>query len=72
MKTFVPQGAYFRYAYDNNSSYHILEDDKILFHNNMQMYNLPVPERFFVYQEGRFIKKKRLFLMINQTTLFQK
>ncbi len=54
MKTFVPQGAYYRFAADKDSQYHILLDDKILFHDVMRMYGLPVPERFFVYQGGFF------------------
>ena len=54
MKTFVPQGAYYRYAADKDSQYHILLDDKILFHDVMRMYHLPVPERYFVFQAGVF------------------
>ena len=56
MKSFVPQAAYSRYSADKDPKYHILIDDKILFHNIMTMYNLPVPERFFVFQDKEFRK----------------
>ena len=60
MKSFVPQGAYYRYSADKNLQYHILIDDKILFHNIMTMYNLPVPERFFVFQDKEFRKDGKI------------
>ena len=56
MKTFIPQQAYARYASDKDLKYHILIDDKILFHNIMRMYGLPVPERYFVFQDKTFRK----------------
>lgn len=56
MKSFIPQQAYAHYAADKDSKYHILIDDKILFHNIMRMYGLPVPERYFVYQDKTFRK----------------
>ena len=54
MKSFIPQDAYYKYAADTDSRYHVLIDDKILFHKIMMMYQLPVPERYFVYQDGKF------------------
>lgn len=54
MKSFVPQGAYYRYSADKDSKYHILVDDKILFHDLMSSYGLPVPHRYFVFQNGLF------------------
>ena len=54
MKSFVPQGAYYRYCADKENRYHILIDDKILFHDIMRLYGLPVPERYFVYLNGCF------------------
>ena len=56
MKSFVPQGAYYRYASDQDPRYHILLDDKILFHDVMRSYGLPVPERYFVFRNGTFIR----------------
>lgn len=56
MKTYIPQQAYARYAADKDPKYHILIDDKILFHNIMRMYGLPVPERYFVFQDKTFRK----------------
>lgn len=56
MKSFVPQKAYYRYSEDKDSRYHILVDDKILFHDILRMKGLPVPERFFVYQNKSFFK----------------
>ena len=56
MKSFIPQKAYLRYAKDKEPRYHILIDDKILFHNIMRTHGLPVPERYFVFQNNVFIK----------------
>ncbi len=60
MKTFIPQQAYARYAADKDSRYHILIDDKILFHNIARMYGIPVPERFFVFQDNIFCKNGQI------------
>lgn len=54
MKSYLPQGAYGRITADKNLNYHILIDDKILFHDIMTTYHLPVPERYFVYEAGTF------------------
>jgi len=54
MKTFIPQGAYYKYSKDKDSRYQVLIDDKILFHEIMQKNNLPVPDRFFVFQNNVF------------------
>ena len=56
MKSFIPQQAYYRITTDREARYHILVDDKILFHNIMKMYGLPVPERYFVFQDKSFRK----------------
>ena len=52
--SFVPQGAYNKYAMDNDLRYHVLIDDKILFHDIMTHYGFPVPQRFFVYRNNEF------------------
>lgn len=54
MKTFIPQCAYGRYARNKEPKYQILIDDKILFHEIMSLYGLPVPKRFFSYSHGTF------------------
>lgn len=54
MKSFVPSGAYARYCRNSEPKYQILIDDKILFHDVMKKYNLPVTERFFSYRFGNF------------------
>lgn len=54
MRSFIPQGAYCRYATDRDSRYHILIDDKIIFHDLMTQYGLPVPTRFFTFRQGEF------------------
>ena len=56
MKSFIPQQAYYRITTDREARYHILVDDKILFHNIMKMYGLPAPERYFVFQDKSFRK----------------
>lgn len=54
MKSFIPQDAYNRFAMDKDSRYHILIDDKILFHDILSYYNIPVPYRFFIYRNNEF------------------
>lgn len=55
MKSFVPQRAYARYCNDGDlSKYHLLIDDKIIFHDIMCHYGLPVPIRFFTFRNGEF------------------
>ena len=54
IKSFIPQQAYAHYAKDLDSRYHILIDDKILFHTIMRMYDIPVPQRYFVFQDKEF------------------
>lgn len=54
MKSFVPQGAYYRYSKDKDARYHILIDDKIIFHDIMTQYKLPVPTRFFTFRANEF------------------
>ncbi len=56
MKSFVPQGAYYRLSADKTPKYHVLIDDKIVFHDIMTHYRLPVPTRFFTYRDGKFRK----------------
>lgn len=52
--SFVPQNAYSRYAIDKDSRYHVLIDDKILFHDLMTHYGFPVPQRFFIFRNNEF------------------
>ena len=55
MKSFVPQIAYGHlFARNRDPYYEILINDKILFHDIMRNYGLPVPKRFFVYNYGSF------------------
>lgn len=54
MKSFVPQGTYYRYSTDKDLRYHVLIDDKIIFHDLMSHYGLPVPERYFIFRGGFF------------------
>lgn len=54
MKSFVPQSAYYRIATDKNPRYHVMLDDKILFHDIMTHYGLPVPHRYFTFRNGLF------------------
>lgn len=56
MKSFVPQGAYAAYCKDTAypSKYNILIDDKILFHDIMRQYGLPVPHRYFTFRNNVF------------------
>lgn len=54
MKSFIPQHAYYRYATDMDNRYHVLIDDKILFHDIMTSYGLPVPMRYFTFRNNEF------------------
>ena len=54
MKSFVPQDAYYRFSTDQDVRYHILIDDKIIFHDIMTQYGLPVPKRYFTFRGGVF------------------
>jgi len=54
MKSFVPQGAYARLSVDKDPKYNILIDDKILFHDVMSFYGLPVPTRYFIFRNNEF------------------
>lgn len=56
MKSFIPQKAYNRYAADKDRRYHILIDDKIIFHDLMTQFGLPVPIRYFTFRNGDFRK----------------
>lgn len=54
MKSFIPQKVYNFYSADKDSRYHLLIDDKILFHDFLSYYGLPVPTRFFIFRNGQF------------------
>lgn len=60
MKSFVPQGAYYRFSADKDIRYHILIDDKIIFHDIMTHYGLPVPTRYFTFRNGEFRNGSKL------------
>lgn len=54
MKSFIPQEAYYRFSNDKQPKYHLLIDDKIIFHDLMKYYGLPVPTRYFTFRGGEF------------------
>lgn len=56
MKSFVPQEAYYRFAAKatKDPRYNLLIDDKIVCHDVLSYYGIPVPERLFVYRNGEF------------------
>ena len=56
MKSFVPQEAYYRFAAKatKDPRYNLLIDDKIVCHDVLSYYGIPVPERLFVYRNGVF------------------
>ena len=56
MKSFVPQEAYYCFAAraTKDSRYNLLIDDKIICHDVLSYYNIPVPERLFVYRNNEF------------------
>lgn len=52
MKSFVPQDFYSKFA--GSTKYDVLIDDKILFHDIMMMYNLPVSKHYFTFRNNQF------------------
>lgn len=54
MKSYIPQDAYYRFSKDELPKYHVLIDDKIIFHDLMTHYGLPVPTRYFTFRGGEF------------------
>lgn len=56
MKSFLPQIAYAKNVLigGGNSKYNLLIDDKIIFHDLMTYYGLPVPQRYFIYRNEEF------------------
>ena len=71
MKSFVPQDAYYRYSTDQDVRYHILIDDKIIFHDLMSQYGLPVPKRYFTFREGVFRKGADLITDMEVDTILK-
>lgn len=54
MKSFVPQNAYYPYSKVKDTRYNLLIDDKIIFHDIMSYYGLPVPKRYFTFRNNAF------------------
>lgn len=54
MKSFIPQGAYYKLSADKHTKYHVLIDDKIIFHDIMTQYGIPVPTRYFTFRGNEF------------------
>lgn len=59
MESFIPQNAYARMV-GGSSKYNILIDDKILFHDTLSYYGLPVPKRFFILRKGELREGSRI------------
>ena len=55
MKSFVPQDAYFRMEKHLDRTYNILLDDKVIFHDLMNYYHIPVPHVYFIFKDGHFL-----------------
>lgn len=62
LKSFLPQGSYEFFCKEglDNSSYRIVVTDKILFHELMQQYGLPVPQMVFLYKNNHFFANGRI------------
>jgi hypothetical protein len=60
MKSFILQGAYYKLSADAQPKYHVLIDDKIIFHDIMTQYGLPVLMRYFTFRGGEFRKGAEL------------
>lgn len=62
MESFLPQGAYWKFCSGGieNGPYQLLISDKILFHELMNYYGLPVPKMLFVYKNHQFFVDSEL------------
>jgi len=60
MKSFILQGSYYKLSADVQPKCHVLIDDKIIFHDIMTQYGLPVPMRYFTFRGGEFRKGAEL------------
>ena len=56
LKTFLPQGSYEHFLKGglDSSAYGIVVSDKVIFHELMQQYGIPVPHMLFVYKNNHF------------------
>ena len=62
LKTFVPQVAYRKFCSKglDNSPYAVLINDKVIFHDLMTLYQLPVSEMLFMFENNNFVSRGRL------------
>lgn len=62
LKSFVPQVAYGKFCSGglDNSAYAVLINDKVIFHDLMNFYGLPVPEMLFVFENECFVRKGKI------------
>lgn len=62
IKSFVPQQAYYKYCKQSleYSKYNILIDDKIICHDILSYYHIPVTQRFFIFRNNEFRCKDKL------------
>ena len=58
IKSFVPQKAYSAFCSKGpeSTAYAVLINDKVVFHDLMNYYKLPVPEMYFVFNGNRFVQ----------------
>ena len=54
MRSFIPQDAYYRFSTEEGTRYNLLIDDKIIFHDLMSYYGIPVPQRYFTFRNNEF------------------
>ena len=52
MKSFVPQAAFYRIEERLDKRYNMLIDDKVVFHDLMNYYHIPVPHVFFLLKDN--------------------
>ena len=62
IKSFLPQGAYYNFCKGGleSSSYRIIVNDKILFHDFMEYYELPTSKVLFAFRNNHFFINKKL------------
>lgn len=60
MKTFVPQAALFAIGEKRDKRYNMLIDDKVIFHDLMNYYQIPIPYVFFIYRDKRFLSSNQI------------
>lgn len=71
MKSFVLQGACYKFSVDKKLKYNILIDDKNVFHDIIIHYGLTVPTRYFTFRGGELCNGAELMTDAEMDTVLK-